>query len=918
MKFSRTLEICIGNLMNNRFTTLVFIMICLFCTNLWAAPAAPVEIELIQPDGTTFTAIPRGDEYASWVETLGGHTIVKINDTWYYAEKDGEGKLRATNARVGDLSQFELESMPLHLAPKPVPEAFEQRKVRKLPKNDTTFDSEFSESLLAPHTQFVLTVLVDYTDIGFTYIDPSFQSLIYGASGSVNDFFLENSYDMFTVTAPTESFGTANDGIIHVTRPVTHPNQGKDSSISRAEAREIVSLTDSYIDYSAYDTNGDGTVSSNELSIVLIIAGYENSFGGDPGALTPRVWGHKSSFASSLALDGVALRPYTMFGEAHATSLPGKHQATIGIMCHELGHLMLRLPDLYDTDGSSEGIGKWGLMGGGSWNTMGTWSGDSPSHMSAWSKVATGFTTPEDIDIDQLAVSLDKADANEAAKRIWIDKYKRNEYFLLENRQLSGFDVGLPGSGLLLWHIDDYQTSNRDETHKRVDVEAADGNTDLDTKANRGDAGDPFPGTSSNTSFNDASTPNSKNYSGATTDIGVTDISPSSVTMTADIAALSGGLGDNVSYDGGTVASAIGYPGSTTAWIGIDFLNDTDHTSFDGIDVYVNDTVGATIDINYYTSMVGGTPAGPLHSETGFAAGPGWNRLLLATPQDFPMGVERGVVLKIVNVSGLAPIVYNGLGVGSGRSFVDADGIGAFFPLCPSTVCGDLNLVVLLSSSDVIPSPPVATAASEITSDSFQANWNSSGGATDYRLDVSLSSSFDSFVSGYNDLDVAGVILESVTGLTPDSMYYYRVRANNIAGISGNSNTISLTTAPAIAACNLNTVPSVTEIFDITHEACEMLILGPDFIAGSGATVSVNSGWEIDFLPGFIVETGATLRANVCGQSLCMISAFPMPAGCHSCVDQICAIDSSCCDTEFGVSCLEKVASVCGLVCEDP
>ena len=280
------------------------------------------------------------------------------------------------------------------------------------------------------------------------------------------------------------------------------------------------------------------------------------------------------------------------------------------------------------------------------------------------------------------------------------------------------------------------------------------------------------------------------------------------------------------------------------------------------------------------------------------------------------MGVERGVVIKIVNVSYNWPMAYNALGVGSGRSFVDADGIAPFFPLCPSSFCGDLNLVVLLSSSDVIPSPPVATAASEITSDSFQANWDSSGGATDYRLDVSVSASFDSFVSGYNDLDVGDVIFESVTGLTPDTMYYYRVRANNIAGTSGDSNTISLTTASAVAACNVNTVPGVTEIFDITHEACEMLILGPDFIAGSGATVSVNSGWEIDFLPGFIVETGATLRANVCGQSLCMISGSPMPSGCHSCVDQICGIDPSCCDTEFNASCLEKVNTVCGLVCE--
>ncbi len=107
----------------------------------------------------------------------------------------------------------------------------------------------------------------------------------------------------------------------------------------------------------------------------------------------------------------------------------------------------------------------------------------------------------------------------------------------------------------------------------------------------------------------------------------------------------------------------------------------------------------------------------------------------------------------------------------------------------------------------------------------------------------------------------------------------------------------------------------VAEYFDATHEACEILVLGPDFIVAAGST-SVNSGWEIDFLPGFIVEQGATLNANVCGQSLCLISVFPMPYGCHSCVDLICASDASCCELEFDAECLAKVNTVCGLVCE--
>lgn len=119
-----------------------------------------------------------------------------------------------------------------------------------------------------------------------------------------------------------------------------------------------------------------------------------------------------------------------------------------------------------------------------------------------------------------------------------------------------------------------------------------------------------------------------------------------------------------------------------------------------------------------------------------------------------------------------------------------------------------------------------------------------------------------------------------------------------------------------IPTCNVNIVSGITEFFDVTHEACDILAIGPDFIAAAGSNISANSGWEIEFLPGFILEQGATLRANVCGQSLCMTSPSPMPVGCHTCVDQICAIDSSCCELEFDGACLDKVDTVCGLVCD--
>jgi lysophospholipase L1-like esterase len=89
--------------------------------------------------------------------------------------------------------------------------------------------------------------------------------------------------------------------------------------------------------------------------------------------------------------------------------------------------------------------------------------------------------------------------------------------------------------------------------------------------------------------------------------------------------------------------------------------------------------------------------------------------------------------------------------------------------------------------------PPTANAATLIAQTSFTANWSAPTGATGYFLDVATDAAFTSFVPGFKNLSVTSTSL-SVTGLTPGTNYFYRVRAKYAGGTSGNSLTIPVTT----------------------------------------------------------------------------------------------------------------------------
>jgi hypothetical protein len=92
------------------------------------------------------------------------------------------------------------------------------------------------------------------------------------------------------------------------------------------------------------------------------------------------------------------------------------------------------------------------------------------------------------------------------------------------------------------------------------------------------------------------------------------------------------------------------------------------------------------------------------------------------------------------------------------------------------------------------PAAPTALRATNVTASSFTVNWNSVSGATGYRLDVSTSNSFTSYILGYQNLNVGNTTSYNVVGLSAKTTYYYRLRTYNGSGTSPNSNVISVKT----------------------------------------------------------------------------------------------------------------------------
>ncbi len=485
---------------------------------VYAVPADTRPVRMFQPSGFQFDGFQKGDEWQNWFETSAGFTILKNeNNVWTYAVRGVSGSLNLGPENVTE------SNMDIGPADRGIP------KHLKPPREIALDESPVPNIASSSRTDYLVPLLlIDYPDALNQYTVQNFDDLMnladYNSTGSFKDYYEEVSYNQFHPVTTVMGWYTASNYHDY------YANSGSSSTMRAAAlVREAVDSAEAAgLDFSQFDNDGDGYVDA--LNVV------HGGHGAEQGDLS-NIWSHKywlSAGGLSVQYDGVWIDAYTINPEMQSSA-----QTNIGVIAHEFGHAV-GLPDLYDTDGSSSGAGNWSLMAGGAWGGNGS-SPQYPSHMTPWSKDALDWLNPVTITADTTGVQIPPIENSAVAYRL-NHPMEDGEYFLVEHRNQQGFDQTLVEGGILIWHLDstviannwNSNSVNNNEPHFGVALEQADGDNDLENDSNSGDTGDPFPGSTSNTAFDDNSNPNSHSHDLLPSFISVSNISISDTFALAD------------------------------------------------------------------------------------------------------------------------------------------------------------------------------------------------------------------------------------------------------------------------------------------------------------------------------------------------------------------------------------------------
>jgi|GEM_PF-1042267 len=407
-------------------------------------------------------------------------------------------------------------------------------KLMKTPQQKG-FTRSFGPAKVPSGDYNALVILTQFSDKPSQVSPGSFDSLLFQTyAGTLRDYYEKVSFGTLHITTVTVNLPSS---LNWQTAPMPYSYyvngmNGFGSYPQNAQklVEDMVNLVDPLVDFSQYDNNGDGYVDA----LFIVHSGPGAEWTGNNND----IWSHSWSTYATQYLDGVNISQYSMEPEYWVN--PG--DMTVGVYAHEMGHAAFGLPDLYDYDGSSEGLGMWSLMAYGSWNGF-NGMGEMPTSPDAFSHVQMGFMTPTIITNNTVSVSIYDAEETPSVFLLSKDGVPSSEYFLVENRQPTSYDKYLPSDGLNIFHVDESVMTGNDyewypghtaSGHYLVAMEQADGLWQLEKNASVGDNGDPYPGSTGNLNFTPSTTPGSYDYQMNNTYCAVKNISSSSTIMTAD------------------------------------------------------------------------------------------------------------------------------------------------------------------------------------------------------------------------------------------------------------------------------------------------------------------------------------------------------------------------------------------------
>lgn len=420
---------------------LMLSMLFAFGTAANAVPAKKLQKVITLANGTQVSVELRGDEYLSWWEGTDG--------TAY--------RTTATDENV--FEAFDLE------AQKPAAAArrarTEQGRVARLArvKNSLKGADDKMRGLGGDHITYKgvkkgLVVLVDFKNKKFAdgHDLEYYKNVINGKDfsdeeegyvGSVRDYFLAQSNGQFELDF---------DVVGPVTMSKNYGYYGNDGAYQKDEKvyemiKEACDGIKDQVNLKNYDWDGDGEADQ----VFFLYAGLGQASGGSAGT----IWPHESELrywpCGVLSYPTGKINTYACANELQPETQGSSRyiSAGIGTICHEFSHC-LGFADMYDTTGGGGyGMSVFDVMDQGSYNG----NGFVPCNYTAFERIYAGWVEPIEL-IDPATVKDMKSVSDYGRPFIMYNYKNTNEYFLMENRQNTGWDEGLYGSnGLLITHV---------------------------------------------------------------------------------------------------------------------------------------------------------------------------------------------------------------------------------------------------------------------------------------------------------------------------------------------------------------------------------------------------------------------------------------------------------------------------------